>query len=161
MSHHFDDQGAKYDEKGALAQWWLPSDVENFNALTDKLVKQYDQYEPIPGFHVQGRLTLGENIADLAGLTLSYDAYHASLGNQVAPILDGLSGDQRFYLGWAQVWRVKQRDEAERRQLLTDPHSPSQYRVATVRNLDPWYNSFNVKEGTKLYLTPKDRVRIW
>lgn len=161
LSHHFDDQGAKYDEKGALAQWWLPSDVENFNALTDKLVKQYDQYEPIPGFHVQGRLTLGENIADLAGLTLSYDAYHASLGSQVAPILDGLSGDQRFYLGWAQVWRVKQRDEAERRQLLTDPHSPSQYRVATVRNLDPWYNSFNVKEGTKLYLTPKDRVRIW
>ncbi|AEI37419.1 MAG: M13 family metallopeptidase [Zymomonas mobilis subsp. pomaceae] len=161
LSHHFDDQGAKYNEKGALAQWWLPSDIKNFNALTDKLAKQYDNYEPLPGFHVQGRLTLGENIADLAGLTLSYDAYHASLGDQIAPILDGTTGDQRFYLGWGQVWRRKQREAAERQQLLTDPHSPSRYRVATVRNLDPWYQSFDVKEGDQLYLAPADRVRIW
>jgi len=161
ISHHFDDQGAKYDETGKLSQWWTEQDVANFKVLTDKLVKQYDAYEALPGEHVQGTLTLGENIADLAGLTAAYEAYHASLGGKEAPVIDGTTGDQRFYLGWAQVWRRSYREANLRQRLLTDPHSPSQQRAAVVRNLDPWYAAFAIKEGAKLSLTPEDRVRIW
>jgi putative endopeptidase len=161
MSHHFDDQGRKYDLTGKLTDWWTPQDVTRFKAFTDALVKQYDQYEPIPGQHVQGGLTLGENIADLAGLTVSIDAYHRSLGGKPAPVIDGMTGDQRFYLGYAQVWREKNREEALRMQLLSDPHSPGALRAETVRNLDPWYAAFGAKPGDKLYLAPKDRVRIW
>jgi putative endopeptidase len=161
MSHHFDDQGSKYDEHGRLAEWWTPQDRERFNALTDRLVAEYDAYEPLPGHHVQGRLTLGENIADLAGLTVAYDAYHRALGNNRAPVLDGFTGDQRFYLGWAQVWRRRYRDANLLQRLLTDPHSPSEQRAAVVRNLDPWYSAFNVRSGQRLYLAPDQRVRIW
>ncbi len=161
MSHHFDDQGAKFDEHGRLAQWWTPQDVTNFNALEDKLVAQYDAYEPLPGTHIKGRLTLGENSADLAGLSAAYDAYHRSLGGRAAPVIGGLTGDQRFYLGWAQVWRTKYREQALQRQLLTDPHSPGQNRADIVRNMDPWYAAFDPKATGKLALAPQDRVRIW
>jgi putative endopeptidase len=161
MSHHFDDQGSKYDEHGRLAEWWTPQDRARFNALTDRLVAEYDAYEPLPGHHVQGRLTLGENIADLAGLTVAYDAYHRALGNARAPVLDGFTGDQRFYLGWAQVWRRRYREANLLQRLLTDPHSPSEQRAAVVRNLDPWYSAFDVRSGQRLYLAPDQRVRIW
>ena len=161
LSHHFDDQGSQYDEHGALAEWWTAQDRTRFNALTDQLVAEYDAYEPLPGHHVQGRLTLGENIADLAGLTVAYDAYHASLGGRPAPVLGGWTGDQRFYLGWAQVWRRKYREANLLQRLLTDPHSPSEQRVAVVRNLDPWYAAFNPTPGSALFLAPDRRVRIW
>lgn len=161
MSHHFDDQGSKYDIKGNLSDWWTPKDVENFKALTDRLVKEYDAYEIFPGAHVKGEFTLGENIGDLAGLQTAYDAYHASLGGQEAPVIDGTTGDERFYLGWAQVWRRNYREANLRARLLTDPHSPSAQRTWIVRNFDPWYPAFKVQPGQKLYLAPPDRVRIW
>ncbi|WP_157217263.1 M13 family metallopeptidase [Flavisphingomonas formosensis] len=161
LSHHFDDQGRKYDKTGRLADWWTPQDVQRFTALTDRLVKQYDAYEPLPGLHIQGALTLGENIADLAGLTVSHDAYLMALKGKPAPALGGFTGDQRFYLGWAQVWRRSYREANLRQRLLTDPHSPSEQRTATVRNLDPWYGAYKPAPGTKLYLAPADRVRIW
>ena len=161
ISHHFDDQGRKYDPTGKLADWWTPQDVTRFKAFTDKLVAQYDAYEPLPGLHVKGGNTLGENIADLAGLTVALDAYHKSLGGKPAPVIDGVTGDQRFYYGWAQVWRGKYREPALRQRLISDEHSPGEQRVATVRNLGPWYKAFDVKPGGKLYLTPEQRVRIW
>ena len=161
ISHHFDDQGAKYDEHGRLADWWTPADLKAFEAAGKELVAQYDQYEIFPGAKVQGALTLGENIGDLAGLTLAYDAYKHTLGGRPAPVLDGTTGDQRFYLGWAQVWRRNYREANLRQRLITDPHSPSEQRVAVVRNLDPWYPAFNVVPGQRLYLPPEQRVRIW
>jgi putative endopeptidase len=161
LSHHFDDQGSKYDAKGQLTDWWTPKDVAGFTALTGKLGAQYDAYEPLPGMHVKGQLTMGENIADLAGLTVAYDAYHTALGGKTAPVLDGFTGDQRFYLGWAQVWRRNYREANLRNRLLTDPHSPSQQRAWVVRNLDPWYAAYKPTAGQKLYLTPEQRVRIW
>ena len=161
MSHHFDDQGSKYDIKGNLSDWWTAKDVENFKALTGKLVKQYDAYEVFPGAHVKGEFTLGENIGDLAGIQAAYDAYHASLGGREAPVIDGTSGDQRFYLGWAQVWRRNYREANLRARLLTDPHAPSVQRTWIVRNFDPWYPAFDVQAGQKLYLAPAERVRIW
>ncbi len=161
ISHHFDDQGAKYDVNGRLADWWTADDVRNFNALTSQIVKQYDGYEPLPGLHVQGALTQGENIADLAGLTVAYEAYQISLNGRKAPLLDGTTGDQRFYLGWAQVWRRNYREANLRQRLLTDPHSPSTQRSWVVRNLDPFYPAFGVKEGDRLYLSPAERIRIW
>jgi len=161
ISHHFDDQGSRYDQTGALREWWTPQDRERFNALTAQLVAQYDLYEPLPGHRVQGQLTLGENIADLAGLTVAYDAYRMALGGEEAPVIGGLTGDQRFYLGWAQVWRRKYREANLLQRLLTDPHSPSEQRVAVVRNLDPWYAAYNVQPGARLYLPPERRVRIW
>ncbi len=161
LSHHFDDQGAKYDKTGKLVQWWTDQDVKNFKALTDRLAAQYDQYEPLPGEHVEGQLTLGENIADLAGLTIAWDAYIASLGGKAPPVIDGMTAAQRFYLGYAQVWRRNYREANLRQRLLTDPHSPSEQRVATVRNLDPWYEAFKAQPGQKLYLAPDQRVKIW
>jgi putative endopeptidase len=161
LSHHFDDQGRKYDASGRLTEWWTAEDVTRFKARTDKLVRQYDAYEPIPGQHIQGALTLGENIADLAGLTLTHDAWRRALGGKPAPVIDGFTGEQRFYLGWAQIWRSKYREPYLRRLLLTDPHSPQPYRVLEARNLDPWYQAFGVKPGDKLYLPPAERVRIW
>jgi putative endopeptidase len=161
LSHHFDDQGSRYDETGALHEWWTPQDRERFNALTAQLARQYDAYEPLPGHHVNGNLTLGENIADLAGLTVAYDAYRHALNGREAPVLDGLTGDQRFYLGWAQVWRRRYREPNLLQRLLTDPHSPSEQRAAVVRNLDPWYAAFRPAAGNALYLTPEQRVRIW
>ncbi|HEV2746024.1 MAG TPA: M13 family metallopeptidase [Allosphingosinicella sp.] len=161
ISHHFDDQGSKYDETGALKEWWTPGDVKRFTALTGQLVAQYSQYEPLPGKKVSGELTLGENIGDLAGVTIAYDAYRTSLGGKEAPVLEGLTGDQRFYLGWAQVWRRNYREPNLLQRLITDPHSPSEQRVAVVRNFDRWYDAFNVSSGQRLYLPPEQRVRIW
>jgi len=161
MSHHFDDQGSKYDTKGNLTDWWTPADVAAFKRLSEELVKEYDAYEVFPGAHVKGEFTLGENIGDLAGILTAYDAYHASLGGKEPPVIDGFTGDQRFYLAWAQVWRRNYREANLRSRLLTDPHAPSKQRVWIVRNFDAWYNAFNVQPGQKLYLAPADRVRIW
>jgi len=161
LSHHFDDQGAKYNREGRLVDWWTPQDLKNFQSRLDALGAEYDAYEPIPGLHVQGKLTMGENVADLAGLTVAYDAWKASLNGEAPRTIDGFTGDQRFYLGWAQVWRRNYREANLRQRLLTDPHSPSEQRVAVVRNLDPWYSAFQVQPGQKLYLAPAQRVRIW
>jgi putative endopeptidase len=161
MSHHFDDQGSKFDTEGRLTQWWTDADLAKFKALSQRLVEQYNAYEALPGLHVNGQLTLGENSADLAGLSAAYDAYKASLGGKEAPVIDGMTGDQRFYLGWAQVWRRNYREANLRQRLLTDPHAPSEYRADIVRNMDPWYGAFDAKPGQKLYLAPADRVRIW
>jgi putative endopeptidase len=161
LSHHFDDQGAKYDSKGQLIDWWTPGDTKAFTARLDKLEQQYNAYEPLPGMHVNGKLTMGENVADLAGLTVAHDAYIASLGGKAPPVIDGTTADQRFYFGWAQVWRRNYREANLRQRLLTDPHSPSEQRANIVRNMDPWYPAFGVEAGQKLYLAPADRVRIW
>ena len=161
ISHHFDDQGAKYDETGKLADWWTPADVAAFEAAGKALVAQYDAYEVLPGEKLDGTFTLGENIGDLAGLTIAYDAYKKSLGGKDAPVIDGLTGDQRFFLGWAQVWRRNYREQNLSQRITTDPHSPSIQRTWVSRNLDPWYKAYQIKQGQKLYLEPKDRVRIW
>jgi len=161
MSHQFDDQGAKYDLHGNLVDWWSPADAQNFKSRLDKYEQQINAYEPLPGMHVNGKLTMGENVADLAGLTVAHDAYIASLGGKEPPVIDGMSGDQRFYLGWAQVWRCNSREAALRQQLLVDPHSPCPVRTDVVRNMDAWYQAFGVQPGQKLYLAPADRVRIW
>ncbi|MBD8678992.1 M13 family metallopeptidase [Sphingomonas sp. CFBP 13720] len=160
ISHHFDDQGRKYDVNGSLTDWWTPEDVKRFDERTAALVKQYDAYEPLPGVHVKGELTLGENIADLAGLTVAYDAYtHAYPGPQ--PEIEGFTAEQRFYLGWAQVWRRTYREANLRQRLVTDSHSPSEQRAWVVRNLDPWYAGYKPGETQRLYLAPAQRVRIW
>lgn len=161
ISHHFDDQGAKYDAKGNLSDWWTPADVAAFKRLSQELVKQYDAYEIFPGALVKGEFTLGENIGDLAGVAAAYDAYRATLNGEEAPIIDGTTGDQRFYLGWAQVWRRKYRDANLRARLLTDPHAPAKQRTWIVRNFDSWYKPFDVQPGQAMYLAPEKRVRIW
>lgn len=161
ISHHFDDQGAKYDENGRLSDWWTPSDVKAFEAASKQLVAQYGLYEPLPGQKIDGDFTLGENIGDLAGVTIAYDAYRASLGGKEAPVIDGMTGDQRFFLGWAQVWRRNYREANLSNRLTTDPHSPSIQRVWVVRNIDAWYDAFGAKPDQKLYLAPEARVRIW
>ncbi|MBW8744891.1 MAG: M13 family metallopeptidase [Sphingomonas sp.] len=161
LSHHFDDQGAKYDSHGRLTDWWTTKDVANFTAMTGKLVAQYDAYEPLPGMHLKGALTLGENMADLAGLTVSHDAYLMALGGKPAPVIDGYTGDQRFYLGYAQVWRRNYREANLRQRLLTDPHSPSIQRVWMIRNLQPWYDAYKIGPESKMYLPPDQRVLVW
>jgi len=161
MSHQFDDQGAKYDLHGNLVDWWTPADAQNFQSRLDQYERQINSYEPLPGMHVNGKLTMGENVADLAGLTVAHDAYLASLNGAPPPVIDGMTADQRFYLGWAQVWRCQSREAALRQQLLVDPHSPCPVRTDVVRNMDPWYSAFGVQPGQKLYLAPADRVRIW
>ena len=161
ISHHFDDQGRKFDPKGNFSEWWTPQDVERFKTYTDKVVAQYAAYEPLPGAKVNGELTLGENIADLAGATIAYDAYKLSLGGKPAPVLGGFTGDQRFFLGFGQVWQTKAREAAVRQQLTTDPHTPGNWRAYVVRNLDPWYAAFDVKPGQKYYLSPEERIKVW
>ncbi|HKS56182.1 MAG TPA: M13 family metallopeptidase [Steroidobacteraceae bacterium] len=161
ISHNFDNTGAKYNEKGIQSEWWPPEDVKAFEAAGDALAAQYDAYEVLPGVHVNGRISLGENGSDLAGLTIAYDAYKRSLGGKPAPVINGLTGDQRFFLGWAQFFRIKPRDEYLRQMLLMWRHSPDKQRVWTVRNIDAWYEAFNVKPGDKLYLPPDKRVRVW
>ncbi|MGH6872897.1 MAG: M13 family metallopeptidase [Rhizomicrobium sp.] len=163
ISHGFDDQGSKYDAYGSLKNWWTPEDRKNFDARTDALARQYDQYEPLPGLHINGRLTLGENIADLAGLVIAYKAYHLSLHGKPAPVLDGYTGDQRFYIAYAQSWRQHNRAGIERARLLSNPHSPEDYRVnGVVRNDDNWYASFpDINPGDKYWLPPGQRVRLW
>jgi putative endopeptidase len=162
MSHGFDDQGRKSDGSGRLTDWWTKDDATKFEGRAQRLGAQYSAFEPLPGYHVNGGLTMGENIGDMGGINLALDAYHASLHGRPAPVIDGLTGDQRVFLGWAQVWRAKSRPDALRQQLLTDPHSPPEERVnAVVRNVDAWYTAFGVKPGDRLYVAPQDRVRIW
>jgi putative endopeptidase len=161
ISHSFDDQGAKRDELGRLRTWWTAADVKAFKAATSALADQFDGYEALPGVHLQGRLELGENTADLAGLLAAFDAYHASLGGKPAPMVDGFSGDQRFFLAYAQDHRWLFREAMLRQIIATDPHAPDEYRTATVRNVDAWYPAFDVQPGQKLYLPPDRRVRIW
>jgi putative endopeptidase len=161
ISHSFDNMGAEFDAEGTLRNWWTKADMDHFKAASDALVKQYDAYEPLPGLHLNGRQVLGENIADVAGLTASYIAYRKSLGGKEAPVLEGLTGDQRFFLAFAQAWRNKVRDAALRQQIIGDGHAPARFRAQTVRNIDPWYTAFEVKDGEKLYLEPDARVRIW
>lgn len=161
ITHHFDDQGRKYDPDGKLADWWTPGDVERFTKLADVLVKQVETYEPLPGKRINGKLSLGENIADIAGLNIAWDAYQMSLKGKKAPVIDGKSGAERFYLGYGQIWRNKYRDAAMERQLTVGPHSPGNFRPLTVRNHAPWYETFNVKPGEKLYLKEEERVGIW
>ncbi len=159
--HHFDDQGRKYDADGKLSDWWTAEDVTRFTALTDRLVKQVETYEPLPGKRINGKVSLGENIADIAGLNVAHDAYLMSLNGKPAPIIDGKPGEQRFFLGFGQIWRSKYRDAAMERQLTVGPHSPGNYRPLTTRNHDAWYAAFGVKPGDALYLPPEERVRIW
>jgi putative endopeptidase len=162
MGHGFDDQGAKSDAHGVLRTWWDAADTQAFKLRTDALAAQYDQFTVLPGLKVNGRLTLGENIGDLGGLTVAYDAYHRSLQGRPAPVRDGLTGDQRFFLAFAQIWRSINREEAMRSQVLSNPHSPPQFRVnGVVRNIDAWYSAFAVQPADKLYLPPAERVRIW
>ena len=162
IMHGFDDQGSKIDENGAVRDWWTKDDAARFKSLTDALGAQYSSYEAAPGVFVNGALTMGENIGDMSGLEVAYSAYQVSLGGVAAPILDGLTGDQRFFLAFAQAWRGKQRDEAIRTQVATDPHSPRRFRViGPLRNLDAWYRAFDIGPDAKFYLPPEKRVRIW
>ena len=162
LTHGFDDQGRQIDAAGALRDWWTKEDAAKFEARAKALGAQYSSFEPLPGVRVNGNLTMGENIADLGGLTLALDAYHASLGGKPAPVIDGLTGDQRVFLGWAQAWRGKVTDSYVKKQVVSDPHSPRQFRVnGVVHNIDAWYAAFDVKPGQKLYVAPKDRVHIW
>ena len=162
ISHGFDDQGSKYDGKGVFRDWWTKEDRDAFNGKTEALVKQYDGYEPLPGLHVIGKNTLGENIADNAGIAIALKAYHISLNGKPAPVIGGLTGDQRFYLSLGQIWRTKQRDSSMRTQTLSNEHSPAEFRViGPVRNQDEWYDAFGVQPGDKYYLKPEDRVHLW
>jgi putative endopeptidase len=162
ISHGFDDQGSKYDGAGLLQSWWTPEDRKAFEARTTMLGAQYDSYEGLPGIHVNGKLTMGENIGDLSGITIALKAYHISLGGRAAPVLDGFTGDQRFFLGFAQVWRAKDSDGYTRQRLLSNPHSPPHFRAdGATRNVDDWYTAFGVQPGDKYYLAPDQRVRLW
>jgi putative endopeptidase len=162
IGHGFDDQGRKFGPDGSLMDWWTALDAKAFTERTDRLVKQYSGFEALPGLKVNGANTLGENIGDLGGLNVAYTAYHKSLNGKEAPVIDGLTGDQRFFLSWAQVWRAKYRDGVLREQVLSDVHSPAYFRVnGTVRNMEAWYKAFDVKPGDKLYLPPEERVSIW
>ncbi|MGZ3425328.1 MAG: M13-type metalloendopeptidase, partial [Polyangia bacterium] len=161
ISHSFDDSGALFDAEGRLSNWWTKEDFAHFKASAAQLIKQFDAYKPFPDLHVNGKLTSSENIADVAGLAAAYDAYRLSLGGKEAPKHQGLTGDQQFFVSFAQSWRTKMREPAARQRVLTDGHAPAEYRADTVRNLDVWYDAFGVKPGQKLYLTPAERVRVW
>ncbi len=162
ISHSFDDQGAKFDSHGNLENWFTPGDKTAFQQRTTAIAAQYDQYVPLPGLHINGKLTLGENVADIAGLVIALRAYHISLHGKPAPVLDGLTGDQRFFIAYAQSWRETHRASAVRKQVLSNPHSPSEFRVnGVVRNVGGWYAAFNIKPGDKLYLPPDKRVPVW
>lgn len=161
ISHSFDDQGAQFDSQGRLRNWWTPADLEHFQKAGEALAEQFDAYKPFPDLAVNGKQTLSENIADVAGLGAALDAYHASLGGKPAPVIDGMTGDQRFFLAFAQSWLGYSRPAALRQQLITDGHAPDQYRAFTVRNLDDWYAAFGVKPGDSMYLPPEKRVKVW
>ena len=161
ITHGFDDDGRRIDSTGKLRDWWTAADAKQFDAQAEALAKQYDTYEPVKGMHINGKLTNGENIADLGGLLMALDAYHASLKGKPAPVIDGLTGDQRLFLSYGQSWRAKERDDALKAQMSSDPHSPDGFRVlGATRNVDAWYTAFGITSGT-YYLAPKDRVRIW
>ncbi|HTC74651.1 MAG TPA: M13 family metallopeptidase [Edaphobacter sp.] len=161
ISHTFDSEGAAFDSEGRVRNWWTPEDLKHFETVTAALAAQYDTYEPFPGVHVKGKQVLGEAIADVAGLAAAFDAFHASLKGSAAPKVATFTGDQQFFIAFAQNWASVTRDAALRQQVLTDPHPPGQYRALTVRNEDGWYTSFEIQPTDKLYLIPKDRVRIW
>lgn len=161
ISHGFDDQGRKIDSTGAVRDWWTKADAERFDVQAKKFGAQYDSYEPVPGMHVNGQLTMGENIADFAGVLVALDAYHGSLEGKPAPVIDGFTGDQRFFLAFGQSWRSKQRDDDTKKQIASDPHSPHKFRViGPLRNVDAWYTTFNLMSG-KYFLAPQERTRIW
>jgi putative endopeptidase len=162
MSHGFDDRGSQYDADGNLHDWFTPEDHEKFRAKTRALVAQYGAYEPVPGFHVNGELTLGENIGDNSGLAIAFKAYRLSMAGRVGPVIDGLTGDQRVYLGWVQVWRGKEREAEAIQRIKTDPHSPAAVRgSAPVVNQEGFYSAFEVKDGDKMYVPPDKRINIW
>ncbi len=162
LSHGFDDSGSKFDGDGNLRDWWTQADREEFDRRAGLLATQYDTYKPFSDMNVNGKFTLGENIGDLGGLAVAYHAYQLSLGGKPAPVIDGLSGDQRFFMGWSQIWRRKYREPELRKRLLTDPHSPSQYRViGIVSNMDAFYEAFGIKPEDPMYIAPENRVRIW
>jgi endothelin-converting enzyme/putative endopeptidase len=163
MGHGFDDQGRKFDPKGNMRDWWTADAAKAYSTRTEALVKQYDAFSPYPGVNVNGKLTLGENLGDLSGIEAAYAAYKKYTAKHgEPPVIDGLTGDQRFFIAYAQAWQGKDREDAERRQILTDPHSPDRYRTnGIVRNVDAWYKAFNVQPGDKLYLPPDQRVHIW
>jgi putative endopeptidase len=162
MGHGFDDSGAQYDGDGKLRNWWTESDLEEFSKRTDKLVAQYNEFTVLDGVHINGEFTQGENIGDLGGLTIAYKAYQISKDGKEAPVIDGMTGDQRVFYGWAQVWRRKYRDAELRKRIDTDPHSPSEFRAnGTVRNMPEFYEAFNVKPTDEMYLAPEERVKIW
>ncbi|RZM25614.1 MAG: M13 family peptidase, partial [Sphingomonas sp.] len=161
ISHSFDNLGADFDSTGKYRNWWTPADLKRFEQAGSALVAQYDGYEALPGLKLKGRQELGENIADTAGLTAAYEAYRASYGGKEPPVIDGMTGDQRFFLAFAQSWRTKMRDKALRARIATDVHAPAMFRVLTVRNLDAWYPAYKVQPGDKLYLAPADRVHVW
>ena len=161
VSHSFDDQGALFDSTGKLSNWWTKEDLAHFQAAAAKLVEQYNGYKPFPDLAVNGKLTLSENIADVAGIAAAYDAYRISLNGKEAPVVDGMTGDQQFFVAFAQSWRTKIREAAARQRIVTDSHAPARYRADTVRNLDAWYAAFDVKPGQGLFLAPGERVRVW
>ena len=164
ITHGFDDQGRKSDGTGMLRDWWSPEDAAKFEVQAARYGAQYEaiNFPQLPGIHIIGKLTMGENIGDLGGILMALDAYHLSLHGQPAPVIDGFTGDQRVFLGWAQVWRTLTRDDALRQLITTNPHSPGQVRAfAPLRNVDAWYEAFGVKEGDAEYVKPEDRVRIW
>ena len=161
ISHTFDQEGSAFDSKGRIRNWWTAADSDHFNKASASLAKQFDAYEPFPGVHVNGKQTIDENIADLGGVAAAYDAYRASLNGKEAPIQDGFTGDQQFFIAFAQNWGSKVREALLRSLVLTDSHAPAQYRALTVRNSDAWYKAFNIQPGDKLYLAPADRVKIW
>jgi endothelin-converting enzyme/putative endopeptidase len=163
IGHGFDDQGRKFDGRGRLTDWWTPATAKLYTAHANKLVAQYNSYEPIPGVHIKGQLTLGENLGDLGGLEVAYAAYRKYVAQHgEPPVIDGLTGDQRFFIAYGYSWETKQREGALRAQLLTNEHSPAKYRVnGVVRNFDPWYKAFNVQPGDKMYLPPEERVHVW
>lgn len=161
VSHSFDDQGALFDETGRLNNWWTEADYAHFQAAAERLVKQYDAYQALPDLNVKGKQTLSENVADVAGLAAAYDAYRMSLGGGPAPVVEGLSGDEQFFISFAQSWRTKMREGLLRQLVLSDGHAPDEFRADVVRNFDPWYAAFAVKPGQKLFLAPADRVKVW
>jgi putative endopeptidase len=161
ISHTFDTEGSAFDPTGRMRNWWKPVDLAHFNAAAARLAAQYDTYKPFPDLAVSGKQTLDENIADLGGISAAYDAYRASLAGKAAPVQNGLTGDQQFFLSFAQEWASKSSEAGLRQQMMTDTHSPDQFRPVTVRNLDAWYAAFAVQPGDKLYLAPADRVHIW
>jgi predicted metalloendopeptidase len=162
ISHGFDDRGSQYDSDGNLRDWWTAEDHAEFKAKTLKLVREYDAFEPVSGFHINGALTLGENIADLAGIEIAYKAYIASLNGRTPPVIDGMTAEQRFYIGYAQSWLGKRREARTIEQLKSDPHSPEKYRVdGVVVHMPSFYTAFPVMPNDKMYLQPKDRVTLW
>jgi predicted metalloendopeptidase len=162
ISHGFDDSGRQFDGDGNLRDWWTAEDAARFKQRADALAAQFDAYTVLDNRHINGRLTLGENIGDLSGLAVAYKAFRMSLGGQPSPVIDGFTGDQRFFIGWAQVWRRKYRDEELLKRLVVDPHSPSEFRAnGPTSNIDAFYDAFGLKPGDRMYRAPGERVKIW